>query len=637
MTALAGSWNWSGRRDPDADCAAMLAAQAALGVDDAAIRFGDVALGRRLFPLLPEDRFDDQPLVPGEGRFALVADLRLDNREELARSLGLGPADLSAIADSGLLALALLRWGDETPEHLLGDFAFAWFDAARRRLLLARDPLGQRPLFWHRGAGFFAFASMPKGLFALDAVPRRADETNLVRYLGMIPQLGNASFYDGIQRVEPGHVLAVSAEGETSRRYWTARRSVLHLPRFEDYVEAFRSELDAAVARRLRGAGAVVATHLSGGWDSSAVTATAARLRAPRGERVVAFTSVPRPGRALDVPTGRVGDEGALARATAALHPNIEHVPIETPDRSAVADLALYAETFDRPVFNMCNHVWLGEIRTAARAAGARVLLTGEIGNWTISAAPSTLLADYLRERRWLGWAREAAAMLGSGGARLRGVLANSFGPWTPDVVWNRLRGLSSSPELAALSPVHPRFRRRVADEQEALGLGLARRPKDRFAAAADALSQMDYGEYRKGVLAGWGIDKRDATADHRLIAFCLSLPLDMLLKDGVRRPLARAALADRLPQEVLAERRKGYQSADWHVALTRDREKVRALVERIAADSTAAALIDVQHLRRLVDAWPSGGWGERRTMGLYRTGLVAALTAGQFILTANG
>jgi asparagine synthase (glutamine-hydrolysing) len=224
-----------------------------------------------------------------------------------------------------------------------------------------------------------------------------------------------------------------------------------------------------------------------------------------------------------------------------------------------------------------------------------------------------------------------------SGGARIRGILANSFGPWVPDPVWKRFRGLSLNPELGAITTVHPRLRRRVVEEQEELGLGLARRPKDHVAAAVEAFSQMDYGEYRKGVLAGWGIDKRDATADRRLIEFCLSLPLETLLRNGVRRPLARAALADRLPAAVLDERRKGYQSADWHVALTRDRDKALALVERIAAEPSAAALIDVAHLRRLVVEWPSGGWADRGTIGLYRTGLIAALTAGQFILTANG
>src|SRR5437763_9947232 len=122
----------------------------------------------------------------------------------------------------------------------------------------------------------------------------------------------------------------------------------------------------------------------------------------------------------------------------------------------------------------------------------------------------------------------------------------------------------------------------------------------------------MDFGQYRKGILGGWGIDKRDATADRRLVEFCLSLPLDMLLSKGERRPLARAALADRLPAEVLDAKGKGYQAADWHEALTRDRPAIAALVERVADDETASSVVDVDWLRAALADWPSGGWNDR-------------------------
>jgi asparagine synthase (glutamine-hydrolysing) len=146
----------------------------------------------------------------------------------------------------------------------------------------------------------------------------------------------------------------------------------------------------------------------------------------------------------------------------------------------------------------------------------------------------------------------------------------------------------------------------------------------------------MDFGDYRKGILAGWGLDKRDATADLRLIEFCLSLPLDMLMAQGTRRPLARAALADRLPRAVLEERRKGYQGADWHVGLTRDRPRIAELIERIAADEEASSVIDVASLRHLLEAWPEGGWHRPETVAGYRVGMLQALAGGHFLLAAR-
>jgi len=636
MTAIAGLWTFGAGAGSDGarSCRSMLEAQRNYGPDaSATAQVGDLSLGRNLFRLVPEDAYDRQPLVAGDGRFALVADVRLDNRDELAEALGVAPGTAATLADADILHQALQRWDAAALPRLLGDFAFAWFDSARQRLLLARDPLGQRPLFWHRGGGRFAFASMPAGLYALDEVPREPDALSLARYLGSLPLDGAASFYRGIQRVEPGHVAEVSAEGVRSERWWSPAAPTLRLPRFEDYVEAFRHELDQAVARRLRGVDGVVATHLSGGWDSSSVTATAARL-AP-GTRVVALTAAPR--HPQDAPANRFADESALAAATASLHSNVEHVVVPHPDRSPLPDLDRNLAAFDRPSFNPCNHVWLSALRDQARDAGARVLLTGEIGNWTISASPNTLLADYLREGRWLAWLREARAMHRSGRARLRGVLASSFGPWVPDRLWRLAQPFSSAPDPAQVTALHPAFRARLAEEQKALGVGAARRPGDYFAYARQAfLTEMDFGQYRKGILGGWGIDKRDATADRRLIEFCLSLPLDMLLSNGERRPLARAALADRLPAEVLDAKGKGYQAADWHEALTRGRPAIAALVARIEADETASSVVDAGWLRRALDEWPDGGWSDRAVIVRYRIALLMGLAAGHFALSAR-
>jgi asparagine synthase (glutamine-hydrolysing) len=636
MTALAGFWSIDGRFDPPAQCRPMIEAQARYGTRGSAGGLADLAVAVRLWPLLAEDEYDHQPLSGGGGRFALVADVRLDNRAELAAALRIDAAEVSLLADSALLLLALERWGESAVGRLLGDFAFAFYDSHERRLLLARDPLGQRPLFWHRGDGFVAFSSMPCGLHALDMIARRPDETGLIRYLASLPRIGPESFFEQVERVEPGHVVTVTPDRTIRQRYWRPRRLDLRLKRFDDYVEAFRSELDSAVARRLRGAGDLVAAHLSAGWDSNAVTATAARLTAPAGGRVLAFTHVPRGSTGSAVPYNRLAEEGSLAAETARMHPNIEHVPMPSSGRSPLADLDLYAGLFERPVFNLCNHVWLSEIRAAAGTAGARVLLTGEIGNWTISASPSTLLADFVREGRWLAWFREARAMLRNGRVRLRGVAANSFGPWVPDPLWSRFASFSSSVGPSITDPIHPELHERVAEERKAAPAGFAIRPSDRFDDAASALMEMDWGEHRKGILGGWGIDKRDPTADPRLIDFCLSLPLDMLLKDGVRRPLARAALADRVAPAVLSARQKGYQSADWHEGLSRDVAGAARLIEAMAADETASRLIDVERLRALIRDWPDSGWDDPRIMGAYRIGLLKGLTAGHFILAAG-
>jgi asparagine synthase (glutamine-hydrolysing) len=133
VTALAGLWDFS--RGGAADrCARMLKAQQIYGPHHSAqANDGPLSLGRNLFRLLPEDVHDRGPVRSEDGRRILVADVRIDNRDELADQLGCG----TTLSDAAVLMRALEHWGEAALDHVIGDFAFAYWDGDR--LLLARD------------------------------------------------------------------------------------------------------------------------------------------------------------------------------------------------------------------------------------------------------------------------------------------------------------------------------------------------------------------------------------------------------------------------------------------------------------------------------------------------------------------
>ena len=285
MTALAGCWNYGGRPDPAESCKRMLAAQAIYGPHDERHwtdggSNGTLAMGRRLFRTLPEDIHDRQPLHGAGGRLTLVADVRLDNRDDLAAALDLASERARGMCDAAMLLACLERWGEGALERLVGDFAFALWDAGDGKLLLARDFVGQRPLHFHRGDRFFAFASMPKGLHAVPEIPYAPDEQTMAEFITLIPGGGTRSFFTGIELVEPGHVATVTREGVRTRRYWQPVPPDPRAVRGADYVEGLRHHLDLATRSRLRGSNGMVAAHRRGGYDSAAVAATAARVSA---------------------------------------------------------------------------------------------------------------------------------------------------------------------------------------------------------------------------------------------------------------------------------------------------------------------------------------------------------------------
>jgi asparagine synthase (glutamine-hydrolysing) len=624
LTAIAGLWRLDGRPDAADACERMLQPLAMYGGDGmGAWGGGDVALGRRLRRVLPEDAFDRQPLE-GAGGIVLVADARLDNREELGARLGLAGERLRALSDADVMLAAYQRWETDSFDRVAGDYACAVWDGARRRLVLARDPTGRRPLYYHRAGAMVAFASLPKGLHALPEVPYEADEDRIAAWLQGV-SASNAPF-KGIEAVGAGCWVAATLSGLTVHRHWTPRRDSVRLASANDYAEALRERLDAAVASRLRGA-THVGAHLSAGYDSAAVAATAARLLAPTDGKVSAFTAVPREGYAGAPIAHRLIDEGPLAAATAAMHPNIEHVLMRGGGRSPLAELDRNLRLYEQPVLNLCNTIWIDAINDAARDRGLTVMLIGSLGNLGLSYAGMELLPELVRASRWGRWLREARAMTARG-LRLRGVLARTFGPWTPEPLWRLASRLNGSP---------------VPSRYAALNRAIARphgpdpRPwKDGFEMRLSLLN--DAGAVtQKGVLAEWGIDVRDPTTDKRLLEFCLGVPTEQFLRDGQPRALARRALADRLPAVVLDSPLTGYQGADWHEGLTADRAGLAAELERLEACEPARRVLDLTRLRRLADNWPVGGWEQSSVREDYRVALLRALSAGHFLRKVSG
>lgn len=636
MGAIAGLNRWDRRPDAAASCAAMLAAQRIYGPDSTSQWSEDsVSLGRCLARFLPEDSHDGQPWISPDGRYILAADVRLDNREELCRTLNISGG---AISDSEVLFRAWLAWGEDCCAHLYGDFAFAVWDSGQRRFVLARDPLGMRPLFFHAGQRFFAFASMPKGLHALGEIPRAPDTKYMAQCMMLAENHGAGTFYREIFRVEPGHVVSVSTAGITTRSWWQPPRQTLRLKNADEYGEALREKLDTAVRVRLRGM-QHTGSQLSAGYDSSAVTATAARVMAPAGGRVTAFTAVPRDGYAGPVPAGRLADEGPLAARTAAMYPNIEHVLVQTPARSPLDQLDRFFYLFDQPAINLCNMVWIGAINDAAKARGLRVLLTGQTGNLTLSYDGSHLLSELLSSGRVFHLLRNIYAMRRRGTLGWRAIASAMFGPVLPEPLWQRVRRFAggASGDLRDYTAIHPeRF-------SEGLPAKQVLRPKplhrlvDSVAARVQVLRRVDQGTFLKGMLGGWGLDWRDPTADRSLIEFCLSVPTGEFLRDGVPRALARRALADRLPPEVLEERKKGLQGADWHENLSTARAQAASEIERLADCMPAAETLDIARLRHLAANWPSGGWERGEAVQSYRLALLRGISIGHFLRRASG
>src|SRR5262249_17684961 len=179
-------------------------------------------------------------------------------------------------------------------------------------------------------------------------------------------------------------------------------------------------------------------------------------------------------------------------------------------------------------------------------------------------------------------------------------------------------------PEVRDYSGLHPHRIGDLPARARARNHDLLYRPwKDGFAMRLRYLQYYDPGNFHMGRLGGTQVDSRDPTADVRLLEFCLAVPTEQFLHNGVLRSLARRALADRLPKQVLEEPRRGFQVADWHEDLAAARDGVVEELDRLEACPAAATTLDLPWLRRLTQSWPSDGWERDEVMMPYRYALL--------------
>src|SRR4028118_115937 len=181
MSAIVGLYNLDGRSIERSAVEQMVAALAHRGPDGAGVwSEGAVGLGHCMLWTTPESLHEKLPLVDKSRDLTITADARIDNREELMEQLGITAEAHGEVSDSQLVLAAYGKWGEDCPQHLLGDFAFVIWDGAKQQLFCARDHFGVKPFYYHYAADKrFAFATEIKALLGLPEVPRQLNEVRV--------------------------------------------------------------------------------------------------------------------------------------------------------------------------------------------------------------------------------------------------------------------------------------------------------------------------------------------------------------------------------------------------------------------------------------------------------------------------
>jgi asparagine synthase (glutamine-hydrolysing) len=564
---------------------------------------------------VPEDAFDAQPLAGGERVF--VCQARLDNRPELIDRLGL--AAEAPMADSTLLARAYDRWGGDCVDRIAGDFAFAAWNRADGRIEAAVDPIGGRRLYWTRTGSGIALSPQLRPLLAHPQVSAEPDLAALARMLDSGIERSSTPF-EGIRSLPGGHRLTwVRGEARVERWWRPGWKPTLWYRDPGDYVEELRELFTAAVKAQLRSSGPISAT-LSGGLDSGAVTAAAARLLPLGAGLLTAYTWVPEAGLATSERPDWDSDDREYAQAVAAAYPNIDHRLVAPGGRSAIEAAGLVHERSATPSKNSTNLLPADTMAAAVAASGSRVLLVGQQGNSAFSWRGQSGVKELAALGRW----RSAWAQAGvEAGVR-------SLAAWR---VWAEAgrEALSSLRRLA------------VADRAANPGLGFireSRRPRP-------AERSNEYAEVRGtrrfwGVavttpkhvwwpepVTQWGVEFRDPTADRRLIETLLQYPQAAFRAGGRPRGLAREMSEGLLPDKVRLRTTQGSQMPEAAGLVARHEAHYRSALDSMRSEPACRELLDLRALGAAVDALVAGSNDQVLALAVNRAFDVGTFLAG--------
>jgi len=490
----------------------------------------------------------------------VVADAKIINRKELLSQLGLKNPNIN---DAELILHAYRKWNEYCPQYLIGDFAFAIWDAKQKKLFLARDPLGKRMLFYYFKPGqAFYFATTVKDLFSNYPLTPILNQEKLANFLVNIMSDYENTFYKDIKRLSGGHSLCIENKKCRLHNYWSIatvlQKGPLSQPLMTS-IEQCREWFIAGIKSQIPTHG-FLGAHFSGGLDSSAITAAAARLLGK--EKLFAFHYLP-----------QRNNESEYLRALKDNFPNVEVLLFEGMEEQ---QQHLY-EWMENPYRIPGAVNWHQQFFKSAQKNNVSTLLMGDMGDHTIS---------------WHGFSKSSYFK-----NPLRKIL----------VVLQFLQPLQK--RLRYSSGINPQFLRRMQlsfryaeylAQTQKIFSSYAGRPGIFKYQMLDAENSL-YNALR----AQYGITHYDPFSDRRIVELCARLPNDVFT-DGIEyRLFARKIFADMLPKCILDRKVKRGNLVDWRLCLRQQRP---LFVDGLNTweKNEIAEYLDLKYLRKLLAAGDS-------------------------------
>lgn len=539
----------------------------------------NIFFGNCLQHLTSESLSETIPYFDSTSNLAITCDVILDNREELSSLLDLPAKRLTKLPNSQLILQAYQKWGRECLQYLLGDFAFAIWDGNKKEMFCAVDHTGNRTFYYYVSPRVFSFCTFMLPLFTLQEVSRQYSEEWICDFLSIpsvVHQLDcELTLYRDIHMLPAGHSLTLKQDRIVKKTYWMVeRKQVLRLTSDREYEEAFRDVLGQAVRCRVRTI-KPVGIFLSGGLDSSTIACFAADELIKRNEYLHAFSAIPLAGfNCTSLSHKQIADETPFIESLRGGYENITFNYCSFPGRHSLQETEKYFSVLEQPYKILENLFWIDGLLNEAENQGIGTILTGGMGNSTISYGNFSQCARSLFQTgRWGELVKEIKDY---GNRRNRTIAKVAFqlfkstlsSTWAGNLYQ---RGKLFEAKPFDLTPVNPYFARLIDMEKRF----------QKYDYDPSYQRKLNAFNHRESILAPHHLSHlatiytklslshnliiRDPSLDKRVIEFCFSLPVEQFIRHGQDRSLIRQAMSGILPDKIrLNDRVRGVQSADY-------------------------------------------------------------------------
>lgn len=539
----------------------------------------NVYMGCGIQYITKEAEYEKAPTMADAYYF--VSDSIVDNRAEICEMLSI--ENDCKIPDGEILEKAVMTFGEKAFDYVRGAYTFVKYNKNKNEVFFAGDHLGQRTVYYMIQDKSLFFASLMEPLKKLsnDLKPNEdwLSKCIIQNGYGMHNEEEQVPYF-GMYRIAPAtYIRAHVANNDVKLEktvYWNpcAKRKKIKYKTDEEYKTQFRNLYEECVECLLRSSGET-AILLSGGYDSSSVAAWAAKELDRRGKKLYSFTSVPMDGYVADDKKNMRHDESEAVVAMAEMYKNIVPTFMKLPNMDIWGERTDYMNMLEMPYKSPENLLWMYYGEKMAREKGARILLTGVMGNATVSYGIYEL---YLRKLifgfRWLKYWREVQIV-----HKRRHASRKTLVKFWWDVITKHEKELDSA-EICRKAFIREEYAYKYGAVEYAIkeNGNLRRMGKD-YNFMYDSFFTYERmrtsGDINQHTSLMTGVVMRDPTRDVRMIEFCRSLPISQYVKNAEKRRLISIYMKDMLPKEVLYAP-QGLQSADAKMRILNQAEQIK-------------------------------------------------------------